>query len=79
MEFDYLSDEHAEYIRDLVKKAAIADKNCEVFGASKHKYQLNQVLSEKEVRQFEKYIFLWQFHMILLFKLLYFLQRYNRI
>lgn len=54
MEFDYLSDEHAEYIRDLVKKAAIADKNCEVFGASKHKYQLNQVLSEKEVRQFEK-------------------------
>lgn len=54
MEFDYLSDEHAEYIRDLVKKAAIADQNCEVFGASKHKYKLNQVLSEEEVRQFEE-------------------------
>lgn len=54
MGFEYLSEEHAEYIRDLVKKAAIADKNCEIFGASKHKYQLNKVMPEKEVHRFEK-------------------------
>ncbi len=54
MGFEYLSEEYAEYIRNLVKKAAIADKNCEIFGASKHKYQLNKVMPEKEVHRFEK-------------------------
>ncbi|MDE7309512.1 MAG: SMI1/KNR4 family protein [Lachnospiraceae bacterium] len=49
-----MSEQHAEYIRDLVRQAAIKDPHRNIFGAFQHKYQLNQVVSLKEVRQFEE-------------------------
>lgn|GEM_PF-4213894 len=35
---------HAEYIKELVKRADKIDKNREIFGASKHQYRLNPVI-----------------------------------
>ena len=52
--YKYLSDEHAEYIKNLIKKVAEKDKNYEIFGASSHKYHLNETVSLEWVRAFEK-------------------------
>lgn len=52
--YKYLSDEHAEYIKNLIKKVAEKDKNYEIFGASSHKYHLNETVSLEWVREFEK-------------------------
>ena len=52
--YGYLSDEHAGYIKGLIKKAADQDKNCEVFGAGSHRYRLNETVSLNWVREFEK-------------------------
>lgn len=53
-DYEYLSDEHADYIKNLVKKVAEKDKNYEIFGASSHKYHLNETVSLEWVRAFEK-------------------------
>ena len=52
--YKYLSDEHANYIKNLIKKVADKDKNYEIFGASTHKYRLNETVSLEWVREFEK-------------------------
>lgn len=52
--FAYLSKEHAAYLKNLVQQAANIDKNCAVFGAKKHKYQLNPVVTLEEVKRFEQ-------------------------
>ena len=52
--FAYLSKEHAAYLKNLVQQAANMDKNCAVFGAKKHKYQLNPVVTLEEVKRFEQ-------------------------
>lgn len=44
---------YANHLKKLVAKAAKADPEYKVFGASSHKYCLNPVISLKEVRQFE--------------------------
>lgn len=44
---------HAEYIKALVKRADEIDKNREVFGASKHQYRLNPVVSIDKIHRFE--------------------------
>lgn len=48
-----MSLEHAEYIKLLVKRAGEVDKTREVFGASKHQYSLNQVVSMDNIYRFE--------------------------
>lgn len=53
-DYEYLSDEHADYIRALIGKTADRDKNHEVFGAGSHKYHLNETVSPEWVREFEK-------------------------
>lgn len=52
--YDYLSDEHADHIKNIVKKVADKDKTFEIFGASSHKYHLNETVSLEWVREFEK-------------------------
>jgi len=44
---------HAEYIKALVKRAGEIDKHREVFGASKHQYRLNPVVSIDKIHRFE--------------------------
>lgn len=44
---------HAEYIKLLVKRAGEIDKTREVFGASKHQYKLNPVVSMDDIYKFE--------------------------
>lgn len=44
---------HAEYIKLLVKRAGEIDKTREVFGASKHQYKLNPVVSMDNICKFE--------------------------
>ncbi len=44
---------HAEYIKELVKRADKIDKNREIFGASKHQYRLNPVISIDKIHKFE--------------------------
>lgn len=41
-------------ITKLINLAKEADKNCEEFGAKKHRYKLNPVISLEEVRDFER-------------------------
>lgn len=48
-----MSLEHAEYIKLLVKRAGEVDKTREVFGASKHQYKLNPVVSMDNIYRFE--------------------------
>ena len=50
----YLSDEHADYIKNLIKTAAEKDKTFKIFGASSHKYCLNETVSPAWVRKFEE-------------------------
>lgn len=50
----YLSDEHADYIKNLIKTAAEKDKTFKIFGASSHKYRLNETVSPAWVRKFEE-------------------------
>ena len=50
----YLSDEHADYIKNLIKNVADKDKTFEIFGASSHKYHLNETVSPAWVRKFEE-------------------------
>lgn len=52
--YEYLSDEHANYIKNLIKKVAEKDKNYEIFGAKVHQYELNETVSLEWVRAFEK-------------------------
>ena len=52
--YEYLSVEHAHYIKELIKKAADKDKNYNIFGSSSHKYHLNETVSLEWVRKFEK-------------------------
>ena len=49
--YKYLSDEHADYIKNLIKKVADKDKSYEIFGASTHKYHLNETVSLEWVRE----------------------------
>lgn len=48
-----MSLEHAEYIKLLVKKAGEIDKTREAFGARKHQYKLNPVVSIDKIYRFE--------------------------
>lgn len=52
--YEYLSDEHANYIKNLIKKVAEKDKNYEIFGSKVHQYELNETVSLEWVRAFEK-------------------------
>lgn len=52
--FEYLSDEHAEYLKSLIRKADKVDSKREVFGAKKHQYSLNPVISINKIREYEK-------------------------
>ncbi|MCI8426690.1 MAG: SMI1/KNR4 family protein [Lachnospira sp.] len=52
--YKYLSDEHADYIKNLINKVAEKDKNYEIFGAKVHQYELNETVSLEWVRAFEK-------------------------
>lgn len=52
--FERLSDGHAAYIKDLVEKAGNTDTKREVFGAGKHQYRLNPVLSIETVGEYEE-------------------------
>lgn len=44
---------HAEHIKALVKRADEIDKNRDVFGASKHQYRLNPVVSIDKIHRLE--------------------------
>jgi len=52
--YEYLSDEHAKYIRNIVKEVKKKDENYKIFGAKTHQYQLNETVSLEWVRAFEK-------------------------
>ncbi len=52
--YEYLSDGHAAYIKDLVMRAGNVDSGRKVFGSASHKYQLNPVISPAEIRQHEE-------------------------
>lgn len=43
--YEYLSDEHANYIKNLIKKVADKDPNYEIFGSKVHQYELNETVS----------------------------------
>lgn len=49
-----MTSEYATYLQNLVKQAGQIDKERAVFGASKHDYRLNPVISLAEVRQYEQ-------------------------
>lgn len=51
---EYLSDEHAAYIKDLVRRAGIVDSGRKVFGSDKHQYRLNPVITPAAVRAHEE-------------------------
>lgn len=51
--YEYLSDEHAKYIKKLIEKVANKDKNYKIFGADSHKYLLNETVSLEQIRAFE--------------------------
>jgi len=51
--YEYLSDEHAKYIKKLIQKVANKDKNYKIFGSDSHKYLLNETVSLEQVRAFE--------------------------
>lgn len=52
--FTYLSKDHATYLKELVAQASKKDKNCTVFGAKNHQYQLEPVVSLEQVRRYEQ-------------------------
>lgn len=52
--------EYAAYLQDLVQKAGIADPERKVFGANKHQYQLNPVISLEDVQAYQK-----KYHVVL--------------
>jgi len=52
--YQYLSDEHAQYIKDIIKEVENRDKKYEIFGAERHKYKLNETVSLEWVREFEQ-------------------------
>ena len=52
--YQYLSDEHAQYIKDIIKDVENRDKKYEIFGAERHKYKLNETVSLEWVREFEQ-------------------------
>lgn len=52
-EFEPLSQAHAAYLRELVRRAGQVDRQRKVFGAERHKYQLNPTVSPEEVARFE--------------------------
>lgn len=43
-----------KYVTGILEKAHQIDRNCELFGASKHKYRLNPPISETTVRKVEE-------------------------
>lgn len=51
--YEPLSDAHAAYLKDLVKRAGKKDGTREIFGSSKHGYKLNPTVTREEVRRFE--------------------------
>lgn len=51
--YEPLSDAHAAYLKDLVKRAGKKDGTREIFGSSKHGYKLNPTVTQEEVRRFE--------------------------
>ena len=53
-DYEYLSDGHAAYLKQLVMEAAKKDSKLKIFGANTHKYKLNETMDIKEVRAFEK-------------------------
>ena len=64
------SDDHANYLKALVKDAAKKDPNHQIFGASKHKYKLNPPIPLTEVRKFES-----RYHLTLPEEYVFFLTR----
>lgn len=44
-----MSSEHAAHLREVVERAGKADPMRSVFGAQKHQYRLNPVVSREEV------------------------------
>lgn len=52
--FKYLSDEHARHLKSLIKKSDKLDSERKIFGASKHQYSLNPVISINKIREYEK-------------------------
>ncbi len=54
--YEYLSDEHANYIKILLKSGRDKDPNYEIFGSKVHQYELNETVSLEWVRAFEKKI-----------------------
>ncbi|WPC40108.1 SMI1/KNR4 family protein [Clostridium sp. JS66] len=49
-----LNDKYADYIKDLLNKASDYDAERKIFGSRKHQYKLNPIISEEEVKNFEK-------------------------
>lgn len=49
-----LTDEYAQYLRELIAEAGRADAGRKVFGAEKHQYRINPVLSMTEIRRAEE-------------------------
>lgn len=49
-----LTEEYAQYLRELIARAGRVDAGREVFGAGKHQYRINPVLSMAEIRKVEK-------------------------
>ena len=45
--------EQLERIKNKIEQIKLLDVNCTLFGSNKHKYQLNPILSETEIRNFE--------------------------
>ena len=68
--YEPLSDAHAAYIKDLVKRAGKKDENRDVFGSSRHGYKLNPTVTREEVRQFEE-----RFHLTLPDEYVFFLTK----
>lgn len=50
---EQLTPKYALHLRELVHQAGQADPDCQVFGASKHRYRLNPVLSISDVSAYE--------------------------
>lgn len=49
-----LTDEYAQYLRELIEEAGRVDAGREVFGAGKHQYRINPVVNMAEVRRAEE-------------------------
>lgn len=49
-----LTEEYANKLKGFIRQAAKADKDFQVFGAQKHQYRLNPVVSPAQIKAFEQ-------------------------